>query len=264
MDLELQGRTAIVTGGGVGIGRALAETLAREGVDVAICARNLSVLEKTAGAISAVTGRRILPVQADVTEWSSIERLVETTVRELGRVDILVNCAAAPGGLVRNDLEEASDAALLHDIDTKVVGYFRCTKAVAPHMRRNHWGRIINVGGLTARSTEAISGLRNSAIIHLTKTLSDQLGPFGITVNVVHPGITRTAHVLEMYADLGKKKGITGEEMEARDANETPIRRTIEPEEIGWLVAFLASPRAAAITGESIAIDGGYTRGIYA
>jgi len=105
--------------------------------------------------------------------------------------------------------------------------------------------------------------MRNAAIVHMTKTLSDQLGPDGITVNTIHPGITATEHIKEMYAELARKKGVSLDEMTAPDIADTPIRRLLEPEEISYSILFLCSPKAGAITGESIAVDGGYTRGIY-
>lgn len=151
MDLELAGKVAIVTGGSMGIGRAVARELAREGVEVAICARRLELLEEAAAELALETGTRVVPVQTDTTISESVESMVAATVATLGRVDILVNCAAVPGGLVQGPLAEASDEALLEDINTKVVGYLRCAKAVAPHMQRQGWGRIVNIGGLSAR-----------------------------------------------------------------------------------------------------------------
>ena len=177
MDLELTGKVAVITGASRGVGKAIARELAKEGVDVAICARHREALEEAAGELEQETGRRILPVPTDTTNWESVRRMVETTAVTLGRVDILVNNAATPGGLVRGALADASDEALLEDIDTKVVGYFRCAKAVAPYMQRQGWGRIINIGGLSGRQSAVLSGMRNAAIVHLTKTLSDQLGP---------------------------------------------------------------------------------------
>jgi NAD(P)-dependent dehydrogenase (short-subunit alcohol dehydrogenase family) len=243
MDLELTGRVAIVTGGSRGIGRAIAQELAREGVDVAICARQRESLDETAKALANATGRRIVPIVADTTNWESVTRLVETTLAQLGRIDVLVNNASTPGGMVRGALAEADESLLLEDINTKVVGYLRCAKAVAPHMRQRGWGRIINIGGLSGRRSGNISGLRNAAIVHLTKTLADQLGGHGITVNLVHPGATRTER--------------TGEETVRRAAESNAIRRIVDAQEIGQVVTFLASNRAASITGVAIDASGG-------
>jgi NAD(P)-dependent dehydrogenase (short-subunit alcohol dehydrogenase family) len=243
MDLELAGRVAIVTGGSRGVGRAIAGELAREGVDLAICARNRQSLDEAAQALAKETGRRVVAIVADTTNGESVTRMVQATLAELGRIDVLVNNAATPGGLVRGALAEADESALLEDIDTKVVGYLRCAKAVVPNMQRRGWGRIINIGGLSGRRSGNISGLRNAAIVHLTKTLADQLGPHGITVNLVHPGATRTER--------------TDEETARRAGAGNAIRRIVDAGEIGQVVAFLASTKAASITGVAIDASGG-------
>jgi NAD(P)-dependent dehydrogenase (short-subunit alcohol dehydrogenase family) len=263
MDLELTGKVAIVTGGSRGVGKAIALELAREGVDVVICGRNREALETAATELTRETGRRIVPVPTDTTARASVEQMVKETVATLGKVDILVNNAATPGGLVQGSLAEASEESLLEDINTKVVGYFRCAREVAPHMQRQGWGRIINIGGLSGRRSGNISGLRNAAIVHLTKTLSDQLGPSGITVNLVHPGTTRTERSGPMYTERARQQGVSVEEIERRIAQENAIRRIVDAKEIGYVVAFLASPKATAITGEVIAAGGGTMRAVY-
>ncbi len=263
MDLELAGKVAIVTGASQGLGKAIARELAKEGVDVAICARRREALDAAASELEQETGRRILPVTTDTTNWESVQRMVEITAATLGRVDILVNNAATPGGLVRGSLAEASEEALLADIDTKVVGYFRCAKAVAPYMQRQGWGRIINIGGLSGRRSAAISGMRNAAVVHLTKVLSDQLGPMGITVNLVHPGTTRTERSGPMYAEQARQAGVSVEEIERRITQHIAIRRIVDARELGYVVTFLASPKATAITGEVIAADGGSVRAVF-
>ncbi len=141
----------------------------------------------------------------------------------------------------------------MEDLNTKVLGYFRCAKAAAPYMRRQGWGRIINIGGTSGR----ISGLRNAAVVHLTKTLSEQLGPQGITVNLIHPGTTRTERSGPMYAERGRQQGVSPEEIEGRAAQHIAIRRIIDAREIGYLVCFLASPKATCITGEMVSTGGG-------
>ena len=209
MELELTDRVAIVTGGSKGIGQAVARELAREGAQVVIAARHREALEDVARALAQDTGRRIIPVPTDTTDRESVEHLIKATLEACGRVDILVNNAATPGGLVRGDLAQADDTALLEDINTKVVGYFRCAKAVAPHMQQRGWGRIINIGGLSGRRSGVISGLRNAAVVHLTKTLADQLGQHGITVNLIHPGATRTERTGPGYAEQARREGVS-------------------------------------------------------
>ena len=263
MDLDLTDKTAIVTGGSLGIGKAIARELAGEGVDVVICARRKDILEAAALELQAETGRRILPVLADTTDGASIERLVEAAVGEFGKVDILVNNAAVVGGAARGPVAEFPIDTLMADLNTKVGGYIRCAKAVAPRMQRQGWGRIVNIGGLAARSSAEISGLRNISLVHLTKTLSDQLGPHGITVNLVHPGATRTERSGPNYEEQAREQGVTVEEIERRIGERTAIGRIVDAREIGYVVAFLCSPKAEAITGESIAAGGGTGRAVF-
>jgi NAD(P)-dependent dehydrogenase (short-subunit alcohol dehydrogenase family) len=268
MDLQLKGKAAFITGGSMGIGKAAALELAREGVDVAIAARRLPLLEEAAAelrqALAEVPGAgRVLPVTVDTTDMASVSAAVARTAEAFGRIDILVNGAAHPGGLVRSELDEADPQGLLQDIDIKVVGYFRCAKAVAPYMREQRHGRIINIGGLTGRGSKQLSGMRNVAIVHMTKTLSDQLGPDGITVNTIHPGVVETPHIHALYEKEAKKQSLSAAEVEANYVKATPIRRVLQPEEMGWIIAFLASPKSASITGESLGCDGGLTRGIF-
>lgn len=263
MNLELQGRCAIITGGSLGIGRAIAHAFAGEEMQVAIIARSIKPLEQAAAEISGATGARVLPVAADVSDTAAVQAAVARIMAEFGRIDVLVNGAAHPGGLVRNDIEQADPEKLLQDIDIKVVGYFRMAQAVVPHMKAAGYGRILNIGGLTGRGSKQISGLRNVAICHMTKSLSDQLGPFGITVNVIHPGVVDTPHIRELYATEAARQGLSVAQVEANYVSSTPIRRTLQPSEIADTALFLCSPRAAAITGESIGVDGGISRGIF-
>jgi NAD(P)-dependent dehydrogenase (short-subunit alcohol dehydrogenase family) len=264
LELGLAGKVAIITGGSVGIGKETARKLAAEGVSVVIAARTLSALEAAAEQIVGQTGGKVVPMAVDTTNSRSVRGLVSNTVRQFGSVDILVNCAATPGGLVRNNIEEADEDNLLLDLNTKLVGYFRMCKACVPHMRAAKWGRIVNVGGLTARNTEAMSGMRNAALVHLTKTLSDQLGPDGITVNIVHPGVTRTEHVESWFAEMARSEGISVEAVIKREAADpAAIRRMLEVDEVADCIVFLASRRASGLTGESIAVDGGLSRAVY-
>ena len=264
LDLGLAGKVAIVTGGSVGIGKETARKLAAEGVSVVIAARTVKTLEAAAEELRAQTKGTVVPIAVDTTSSESVRALVSGAVQRFGSVDILVNCAAAPGGLVRNNIELADEEALLLDLNTKLVGYFRMCKYCVPHMRKAKWGRIVNVGGLTARCTEAMSGMRNTALVHLTKTLSDQLGPDGITVNIIHPGVTRTEHVEEWFAEMAKSEGTTFEAIVKREAADpAAVRRMLEVEEVADCIVFLASRRASGVTGESIAVDGGLSRAVY-
>ena len=257
MNLDLSGKTAMITGGSRGIGKSVAFSLAAEGVDIAICAREERSLAKTSKDLSNAFGTNVYFQTADTRNTESINDFVSATINKLGKVDILINNAAAPGGLVMGPLETADPEKLLDDLDTKVVGYLRASKAIAPHMKRLGWGRIVNIGGLAARSGGTISGMRNIALTHLTKTLSNELGPYGINVNLVHPGATRTERTQPLQQEISENEGVNIDELEKRSSLGVDVRRMIDASEVASLVTFLASPLASAVTGEAIAAGGG-------
>lgn len=259
---SLAGQVAIVTGGGLGIGKSVATALVARGATVVIAARRLPVLQAAADEITTELGGHVVAVSADTTDTESVRALAETAAQH-GLLSILVNGAAAPAGLVRNDVEDADPESLLADLNTKVVGYFRCIQAVTPFMRANQYGRIVNIGGLTGRSSHALSGMRNLAVVHMTKVLSDQLGPAGITINTLHPGVVETEHIHELYAKNALVEGISPEQVERNFIARTPIRRVLSASEVAEAVCFFAAPASGGITGESLGIDGGLTRGIY-
>lgn len=265
MDLELSGKRAIVTGGSRGIGKAIAFELAQEGADVAIVARNRTTLDDAATAIAAATGRRIEPVVADTGNDTSVREMVEAVVRRLGGVDILVNAAAKPGGQGPiPGLAEITDNLFWDDMNVKVLGYLRCAREVAPHMKAAGWGRIINISGLAARQSGSIIGsMRNVAVAAMTKNLADELGPQGINVTVVHPGTTRTEATPGVIAARAEATGRTESEVLAEMTGANSLRRLIDAREIAHVVAFLASPKSVAIHGDAIAAGGGLGRAIH-
>lgn len=259
MDLQLTGKRALVTGGSKGIGRAIARQLALEGADVAIAARNAADLEAAAAALAAETGRALHPFTADTADDASVKAMVAGAAAALGGLDILVNAAAMPGGQAPPPrLAEITDAAFWSDVDVKVMGYLRCAREAAPHMIAAGWGRIINVSGLAARQTGSIIGsIRNVAVAALTKNLADELGPKGINVTVVHPGLTRTEKTAPLIAARAAAAGVSEADIEARMAASNTVGRIIDAAEVADVVAFLASPRSGAITGDAIACGGG-------
>jgi NAD(P)-dependent dehydrogenase (short-subunit alcohol dehydrogenase family) len=265
MDLELSGKAAIVTGGSRGIGKAIARQLAVEGVDVAIGARDRATLEAAASELREETGRRIEPIVVDTGQDESVRAMVVRAADAFGRVDILVNCAARPGGQAAPPkLAEMTDEIFHDEMNTKVMGYLRCAREVAPHMTRQGWGRIVNVSGLAARNAQTIVGsIRNVAVVALTKNLADELGPHGINVTVVHPGTTRTEKTPGVVAARAEAQGVAPEEVERRMAEGNVVRRLIDAREIAYVVAFLASPKSVAITGDVIAAGGGTPGAIY-
>ncbi|MBV9173923.1 MAG: SDR family NAD(P)-dependent oxidoreductase [Chloroflexi bacterium] len=264
MDLELAGRTAIVTGGSRGIGKAIARELAAEGVDVVVAARGADALRQSAEELAELTGRQITPVVADTSTDDSVRAMVDQAAAALGHIDILVNCAAQPGGQsAPPKMSEITDEAFFSDVNVKVMGYLRCAREVAPHMLRQRWGRIINISGLAARqSGSTIGSMRNVAVVALTKNLADELGPHGINVTVVHPGLTRTEKTADVIAQRAQRQGVSLEEAE-RGMVSNVVGRWIDAREIAYVVTFLASPKAAAINGDVIAAGGGVGRNIY-
>jgi NAD(P)-dependent dehydrogenase (short-subunit alcohol dehydrogenase family) len=258
MDLNLRGKRAVVTGGSRGIGFAIAAALAAEGAEIALLARDQKRLEAARRRLRE-GDRRVIALAADTTDDSAVRAAIARTVEELGGVDILVNAAAEPAGPGSpRALADLVDADVLAAIDTKVLGYLRCARAVAPHMIAGGWGRIINISGLAARSAGLPSGsIRNVAVAALTKNLADELGPAGINVTVVHPGMTvteRTPAVIVSYAAAG---GISETEAAASMAANISIGRIVTAAEVADVVTFLASPRSVAINGDAIAVGGG-------
>jgi NAD(P)-dependent dehydrogenase (short-subunit alcohol dehydrogenase family) len=259
VDLQLAGRRALVTGGSRGIGKATAVALFGEGAEVTIAARSPERLKEAAGDIAGGAQPPVHAVEADTGDDASVRRLVERATELMGGVDILVNCAATPGGQSRPPtLAELTSEAFWADVNVKVLGYLRCAQAVAPGMIASGWGRIINVSGLAARSTgSTIGSIRNVSVAALTKNLADELGPAGINVTVIHPGLTRTEATPGVVAARAAAAGVEPEEIERRMAKSTSIGRLIEAAEIADFIAFLASPLSASINGEAIACGGG-------
>jgi NAD(P)-dependent dehydrogenase (short-subunit alcohol dehydrogenase family) len=265
MDLQLTGKIAVVTGGTRGIGKAIARSLAGEGMDVAIVGRDLSAATATASEIAGETGRTVRAYSADTGKDDAVRSAVAAIHSDFGRIDVLVNSAAQPSGQAKPPtLSEITDDIFWSDVNVKVMGYLRMAREVAPLMTKQGWGRIINISGLGARQTGVTVGsIRNVGVAALTKNLADELGPGGINVTCVHPGLTRTektAGVIEWRASTQKK---TKEEVEKAMNDLNTIRRLVTAEEIGHIVAFLASPKSIAINGDAIAAGGGVPGSIY-
>lgn len=265
MDLELTGKKALVTGGSRGIGKAIALALASEGTDVAIVARNSSALSETARVISQQTGRKAISISGDTGDDVSVRKFVSEAARQLGGLDILVNNAARPGGQgAVPTLAEITEEAFNEDMNVKVMGYLRCAREAAPHMIERGWGRIINISGLAARqSGSTIGSMRNVAVAAMTKNLADELGPHGINVTVVHPGLTRTEATADVIARRASAADLSEEEIERQMAGGNAIKQVIDAHDIAAVVAFLASPKSVAVSGDAIAAGGGVGRAIH-
>lgn len=260
MDLGLAGRKALVTGGSQGIGRACAEYLAAEGVDVAICARDAARLEQAAAEIGANRRAKIYPVQGDLTRPEELDRIIADATAALGRIDILVNNAgSAPAGRI----QDIDDATWRSSIDLKLMGYVRCARAVLPAMRARRWGRIVNIigrGGHQPAANYILGGAINAALANITQALAEEAGGDQVLVNGVNPAATATTRWTTLIEQKSQISGVPVEELSRQAAASTPTGRIGTPEDIAAAVAFLCSDQASHINGAMLNVDGG--RGI--
>jgi NAD(P)-dependent dehydrogenase (short-subunit alcohol dehydrogenase family) len=259
MDLQLQGKKAIVTGGSRGMGKAIARQLAREGCDVAIGSRNDGPLRDAAAEITQETGRKIVPLVLDTLDAESIKRFVRRAAEALGGIHILVNCAARVGGTIPDNMDVISDEQIIKDFEEKFLGYFRCAREAAPHMKQAGWGRIINLSGGAGRTpgTAVSTPARNISCVALTKSLANTLGPFGINVNAIYPGTTLTEAVLERNREQAERQGKTLDVYLDELRQRSLIRHLVTAEDIAYVVTFLCSPLAISVTGEAFSVSGG-------
>jgi NAD(P)-dependent dehydrogenase (short-subunit alcohol dehydrogenase family) len=255
--MELFGQVAIVTGAGQGIGKAAALALAAAGADVVVTDINEASVKETAAAIAS-RGRRALAIQADVGNTQEIDRLVREAVASLAKVDILVNNAGVTRRAHIMDLTE-EDWDRIFRVNAK--GVFFCLQRVAREMIPRRSGRIINIASIAGKgfagTSNAIYAASKGAVISLTKTAAQQLGPHNINVNAVCPGIVRTALYAEMVRVIAEKEGTSVEEVERRATQSVPLRRANEPDDIAAMIVFLASPGASNISGQAFNVDGG-------
>ncbi len=256
MDFALTGRVALITGGGRGIGHAVALMLADQGVDIALCGRTPETLEATAETIRA-RGVRAFPIQADVSQLDDIQRFVSQAADAAGRIDILVNNAVSS---LHAPFNEQTDAHWRHHIDVKLMAYIRSAREVLRFMTAQRWGRIVNIAGMTARIVAPLritNGVVNAGVADFTKQLANQVAPYNVTVNCVHPGTTATDRMTANLRRRAEDAGVSLEQMTEQAIREIPMGRLIQPEDIAGAVLFYCSPLAAMITGQSIAVDGG-------
>ena len=262
MDLGLKGRGVIVAASSQGIGLATAQAFAREGAQVAMCARTEKTLREAAEMIHSETGAEVYAEPLDVTDAPAVQRFVEQVAKRFGRIDVCVTNAGGPPA--KNFLSLAADE-WRKAVDLNFLSVVYLAKAVIPHMQRHRWGRIVTITSLSVKQPVPeliMSNSVRSAVVGLVKSLSNEFGKDGILVNNVAPGYTATERLQELAGVRALAAGTSEEEIYNRWAAEIPARRLGKPEEIADLIVWLSSERASYITGQTVLADGGMYRGV--
>ena len=261
MDLGLKGKVALVTGASSGIGRATAIALACEGARVMLSARRVQELAAATDQIAAAGGEAAHAV-ADLETVAGPREAVEATVSHFGGLDVVV-CNGAPTAM--GGLFDWKEDTFQQGFEGKALAYLRTARAAAPHMRAGKGGVIVNVAGLAARSAVAdylLGMMANRAIHALARSLADELGPDGIRVLALDPGLIATPRVLDATAHWQEKGGAEPEEVLARFRETIPLRRVGLPEDVADVIVFLCSDRAGYMTGSTVIVDGGLARSV--
>lgn len=263
MDLKLKNKVALVTASSKGIGKSVAEILIKEGCKVVICSSNQQNLIEAAKDIKESCGIEPLWGICDVSNPNDIIEIVKMTKNQFGDIDILVNNC---GGPIPGTFDNLNDSNWLDAVDQVLLSVVRLTREVLPGMKAKKWGRIINI---TSKSVKQpidnlmLSNSLRSAVTAFSKTLSNEVGKFNITVNNVAPGFTLTSRLYELALVKEKATGVSHEEVLAEMANSVPLKRLASPDEVASMVVFLASEQAGYTTGTTIQVDGGAIKSTY-
>jgi 3-oxoacyl-[acyl-carrier protein] reductase len=262
VDLGIAGKAAFVAAASKGLGRAIAEELAAEGVDLFLCARGDEALQRTCEDIRSTAKSRVIGMAADVSRPQDVKRVAAEAIREFGQIDILVTNAGGPpsGRFEALTPENWRDA-----VDLTLMSAVNLAREFLPGMKERRWGRIINVTSIAVK--QPVDGLMlsnslRSAVTGFAKTLSNEVADYGVTVNNILPGYTRTERVAQLSAAVAERDAISESEAVAKWEAEIPMRRLGEPREFGAVAAFLASDRASYVTGVSIPVDGGWIKAL--
>jgi 3-oxoacyl-[acyl-carrier protein] reductase len=262
VDLGIKGRTALVAGASAGIGKAIAQALSEEGAKVAVLSRDKERITAAAKDIADKTGGEVLPVVCDVTDKKRIDAAIAKINKRFGVIDILI-CNA--GGPPMRRFEQMADADWDAAYNLNLKSTIRLCAAVIPAMKKQKWGRIINVTSIVAiqaSETLVLSSTMRPGVHGLTKSLSNEFAQFGITVNTICPGYTNTERLVELAAATAKATGVKPDRVYDGWKQNIPAGRLAKPEELGYLAAFLASEKAAYINGIALNIDGGFIKAI--
>tara|TARA_Y100001954_G_scaffold115342_1_gene124749 strand:- start:441 stop:1232 length:792 start_codon:yes stop_codon:yes gene_type:complete len=257
MDLGLNNKIALITAASQGLGKASALSMANEGATVIICSRDKEKISKSAREIKDKSGSDVISFQADLSNEGDISKMVESIIKKYGRIDILVNNT---GGPKAGFFDEINDDDWLQTFESTFLSAVRLTRHVLPSMKRNKWGRIINISSVSAK--QPIDNLILSNGIRMSvhgwaKTLSNQIASENILINNVCPGFTKTERVQDLVSNQAKDLNVSEDQVVNTISSSIPAKRVGKPEELADLVTFLASEKSSYITGQSIAVDGG-------
>ncbi len=262
MDLGIKGKVAFVAASSRGLGRAVAEELAAEGASLILCSRNRETLELVSEEIAKTSSVPVLTVSADVSKAEDVARATQKGIEKFGRIDILVtNAGGPPAGHFEDLSREMWEAATRLTLSSVL----ELTRAILPGMKERRWGRILNITSIAVKQPVDNLMLSNSlraAVTGFARTLANEVASYGITVNNILPGYTRTERVDELVKATAARDRVSEEEIRAHWEAQIPMRRLGEVREFAALAAFLVSERASYITGTSIPVDGGWIRSL--
>ena len=265
MNLNLKNKNAIVCASSQGLGKAAAMDLAMEGVNLAICSRDQKKIDRAKKEILMKTDQniKILSLEVNLDSPEEINAFYKEVESNLGSVDILVNNT---GGPPPSSFDQISDEDWLNAFNSTMMSSVRLSRAVIPHMKENNWGRIINISSVSVKTPVNGLFLSNSlrmGVLGWAKALADELAVYGVTVNTVCPGYTRTERVEAILESQSSSSGLSKEEIEKTIADNIPMKRVGEAEDLAGLITFLASERANYMTGLAVQVDGGSARTFY-
>jgi len=263
LDLKLNRKNVLVTASSTGIGKSVAELFLNENCNVTICSSNVDKLENTYNHLNKLNSGNLFFTKCDINNPDEIDKTVSQAVEKFGPIDVLINNCGGPAPGFFEDLDETM---WKEGFDQVLMSAVRFTKLVLPDMKKNNWGRIVNITSISVKQpidNLLLSNAFRSGVTAFAKTLSNQIGQFNITVNNVSPGLTLTGR-LEELADLrARDAGISKEEMLEKMSDDVPLKRLAKPEEIASAVIFLSSDSGGYITGQTIVVDGGFNKSTY-